>query len=514
MAQQPTWPRRVLQVAAIYNLLWGAWVILFPHHWFDLTGIERPNYPGIWQCVGMIVGVYGLGYWWASRDFAKHWPVIAVGFLGKIFGPIGFLQSAIEGSLPWSWGWMILTNDLIWWVPFGAMLYLGFKSNSDPTRGQVQNSNDDWTLAQANELARTANGQSIAELSSDREVLLVFLRHAGCTFCRETLDELKKARQQWQSRSLLPVVVHMGSVEQGLEMMKKFGLEDCPVISDPECRLFRAYQLPRGTWPQLFGIRVWIEGFKAAILKGYGFGKLVGDGFQMSGAFVVRHGQIVRAYPSKDAADSCSWKPALSASLLIATVMTCFSATAALAQNTIDETSANSKERGSVQDIQIADVKDGDRVRLVQDQSGVTESLTIDIQSMKGIGSFKLIKNKGRWPDKLMVRLHTKGLEQIQLVIGDRSRSYSGEFNSSRLQESWTEVHQEATQTGETKTSSRQLQTQEKMIRVMDQAGKEVELKKLPLEQGQFFQWTVPAKWLTDESSTWVEIKWVDFFRN
>ncbi|MFM7975982.1 MAG: hypothetical protein ACKO8U_12975, partial [Pirellula sp.] len=103
---------------------------------------------------------------------------------------------------------------------------------------------------------------------------------------------------------------------------------------------------------------------------------------------------------------------------------------------------------------------------------------------------------------------------QIQLVIGDRSRSYSGEFNSSRLQESWTEVHQEATQTGETKTSSRQLQTEEKWIRVMDQAGKEVELKKLPLEQGQFFQWTVPAKWLTDESSTWVEIKWVDFFRN
>lgn len=409
---------------------------------------------------------------------------------------------------------MILTNDLIWWIPFGAMLYLGFKSNSDPTRGLAKEGKEEWTLSQANELAKTADGQSIAELSSGRDVLLVFLRHAGCTFCRETLDELKKARQQWQSRSLLPVVVHMGSVDQGIEMMKKFGLEDCPVISDPECRLFRAYQLPRGTWPQLFGIRVWIEGFKAAILKGYGFGKLVGDGFQMSGAFVVRHGQIVRAYPSKDAADSCSWKPALSASLLIAAVMTCFSATTVLAQNTIDETIANSKERRPVQDIQIADVKDGDRVRLVQNKAEATESLIIDVQSMKGIGSFKLIKSHGRWPDQLMIRLHTKGLEQIQLVIGDCLRTYSGEFNSSRLQESWTEFFEDKAQALEKKITSKQVQMGEKLLRVMDQAGKEVESIRLPLEEGRFFQWAIPATWLTDESSNWVEIKWVDFLRN
>jgi peroxiredoxin len=514
MAQQPTWPRRVLQAAAIYNLLWGAWVILMPHHWFDLTGIPRLNYPGIWQCVGMIVGVYGLGYWWASRDYTKHWPVIAVGFLGKIFGPIGFLQSAIEGSLPWSWGWMILTNDLIWWIPFGAMLYLGFKSNSDPAGAQAQDSKEDWTLAQANEFARTADGQSIAQLSSNREVLLVFLRHAGCTFCRETLDELKKAREQWQSRSLLPVVVHMGSVDQGLEMMKKFGLEDCPVISDPDCRLFRAYQLPRGTWKQLFGIRVWVEGFKAAILKGYGFGKLVGDGFQLSGAFVVRHGQILRAYPSKDAADSCSWKPALTASLLMAMALMVFDTNSALAQNTVDETSTNSKERKAVQGIQVADVKDGDRIRVLQDESEACKSLVIEIQSQKGIGSTKLSKNNGRWPEKLSIRLHTKGLEQIQLMIGDRSRTYSGEFNSSRLQESWIEIYEEKTPAGETKTSSKPLQIGEKLLRVMDPSGKEVSPLKLPLEQGQYFHWSIPEGWLSAENPDWIEVKWVDYFRN
>ena len=306
---EPAWPRVVLRIAAIYNLLWGTWVILFPNHLFDWTGIARPNYPGIWQCVGMIVGVYGVGYWFAASDFRRHWPIVLVGFLGKIFGPIGFIQSALTGALPWSWGATILTNDLIWWIPFGAMLYLAFKDNTDPKR----RSSEEWSLEEANHKALASNGQGLAAMSRDRDVLVVFLRHAGCTFCRETLDELSKRRADWTAKQIQPVVVHMGSPEEGAAMMARWGLSDIPHISDPECRLFQAYQLPRGTFGQLFGLRVWIEGFRAAILKGYGFGKLVGDGFQMSGAYMIRDGRIVSAAPSRDAADSCPWKPILAA---------------------------------------------------------------------------------------------------------------------------------------------------------------------------------------------------------
>lgn len=119
----PIWMRRVLLVAAVYNLGWGAWVIFFPLVPFRWLGIDPPNYPGLWQCIGMIVGVYGIGYGAAALDPVRHWPIVLVGLLGKIFGPIGFVGAAMKGEFPWVAGLTIITNDLIWWLPFAAILW-------------------------------------------------------------------------------------------------------------------------------------------------------------------------------------------------------------------------------------------------------------------------------------------------------------------------------------------------------------------------------------------------------
>jgi len=125
------WMTIWLKVAGIYNVLWGAWVILFPLHLFDLLGVKPPDALGLalWQCVGMIVGVYGVGYWVAARAPLRHWPIVLVGFLGKILGPIGFVDAAlIRKAFPIEFGYTILTNDLVWWVPFGLMLVAARKA--------------------------------------------------------------------------------------------------------------------------------------------------------------------------------------------------------------------------------------------------------------------------------------------------------------------------------------------------------------------------------------------------
>lgn len=70
----------------------------------------------------MIVGVYGIGYWVAASDPQRHWPIVLVGFLGKIFGPIGFLDAYMAGVFNLKFGLTIITNDLIWWIPFYLIL--------------------------------------------------------------------------------------------------------------------------------------------------------------------------------------------------------------------------------------------------------------------------------------------------------------------------------------------------------------------------------------------------------
>lgn len=131
-ANTPAWMRLVLMLAGFYNLMWGAFVIFFPLLPFQWAQMEPPRYPEIWQCVGMIVGVYGIGYIIAAFDPLRHWPIILVGFLGKFFGPIGMLNVIWQGKLPVVAGLTCLSNDLIWWVPFGIILWRAYQAgNSD-----------------------------------------------------------------------------------------------------------------------------------------------------------------------------------------------------------------------------------------------------------------------------------------------------------------------------------------------------------------------------------------------
>ena len=111
-----------LKLAGIYNLLWGAWVVLFPNQFFELVDMEPLNHPMVWQGMGMVIGVYGLGYYWASYNPMVHWPIVAVGALGKLFGPIGFVFNYWQGAVPGSFIYTIIPNDLIWWIPFFIIL--------------------------------------------------------------------------------------------------------------------------------------------------------------------------------------------------------------------------------------------------------------------------------------------------------------------------------------------------------------------------------------------------------
>ena len=293
----PSWPHTVLVAAGLYNLAWGAAVILFPLAIFQWLGMELPRYPQIWQCVGMIVGVYGVGYLIAANAPNRHWPIVLVGLLGKVLGPIGFLAAALNGELPWSWGLILLTNDLIWWMPFAAILYRAISYHTDTSRDQ-----DSVDLSSAMRTFASHRGSTLSSLSRNAPTLVVFLRHSGCVFCREALFEMQRLSGDFRKRGVNLAIVHMSDPMEATVMCSKYDLDHIHRFSDPECVLYRAFGIRRGELSELLGPTVWWRGF-LTYLRGHSVGKLSGDGFRMPGCFVLHDDQILAAFRSASAAD-------------------------------------------------------------------------------------------------------------------------------------------------------------------------------------------------------------------
>ncbi len=296
----PLWMRRWLQAAAIYNVLWGAWVVLFPGHYFGLVGMDPPRYPELWQCVGMIVGVYGLGYWAASRDPLRHWPIVLVGLLGKILGPVGFVQAIVQGSLPLAFGATLITNDFVWWIPFSVVLWRAFQASGRPDPDPRAEGLDVETALRT---VRTSHGRTLDEHSREAPHLVVFLRHFGCTFCREALADLARERAALEARGTRLLLVHMATPDDADTHLAHYELDDVAHVSDPTTVLYRAFRLRRGSFGQLFGLRSWTRGLVAGLLRGHGVGRLVGDGFQMPGVFLIDDGVVVREFRHRHASE-------------------------------------------------------------------------------------------------------------------------------------------------------------------------------------------------------------------
>ena len=64
-------------------------------------------------------------------------------------------------------------------------------------------------ILQALDGARTQSGQTLTSLSEASPVLLLFLRHAGCTFCREAIGDVARDRDVIEAAGVRIVLVHM-----------------------------------------------------------------------------------------------------------------------------------------------------------------------------------------------------------------------------------------------------------------------------------------------------------------
>lgn len=117
------------------------------------------------------------------------------------------------------------------------------------------------------------------------------------------------------------------------------------------------------------------------------------------------------------------------------------------------------------------------------------EMVLIDVTSPTGIGSAAIEKTAGQWPGKIVIRLHTRGLEQFTFQYGDTSIDLSVSSQGGHA------VHEMVTQSGKTSTVS---------------AGDPYWIAVTPGQN--YFDLQAPADFLNSGANKFT-IEWIDFYR-
>lgn len=291
------WTSRALVAAGIYNLAWAVAAALQTSTIQAWMGLGRVQPLAAWFA---LVGATALGaaaLLLAAADPARHWAVVALAAMAKTGVFAGALFLVWRGELPPRSLWFSTVNDAVWIVVLGAVLIATHEAALGRRRCV---SSEILGLALR---TRTNAGVTLDELSRLSPVLLVFLRHSGCMFCREALADLSAKRKEIEANGTRLVLVHMGTDEQGDRFFSRYGLEHAIRIGDPRRTLYRAFGLPRGTLSMFLSPKTALRGFQAAVLGRNWLGRFTGDVFQLPGAFLLYYGELLRCYRHQSISD-------------------------------------------------------------------------------------------------------------------------------------------------------------------------------------------------------------------
>jgi len=140
-------------------------------------------------------------------------------------------------------------------------------------------------------------GETLAALA-ERPLFLVFLRHFGCTFCREAVADLSEKRRAIEAKGAPLAFVHLGSEEKAQWFFKPYGMLDVTRFRDSDGRLYEAFGLLRAELRQYLNSES-IFRMLGAMLRGHLVGFPAGDIERMPGAFLMDRGRIQKAFRHK-----------------------------------------------------------------------------------------------------------------------------------------------------------------------------------------------------------------------
>lgn len=143
---------------------------------------------------------------------------------------------------------------------------------------------------------------ALEPLVRHRPTLVVFLRHFGCTFCREALADVAAVRQAIAATGTGIAFVHGVTAAEAESWFEDAGLADLPRISDADRAHYRAFGLETTGVASLVRPGLWARGAVCALQHGFSV-QPPGLMRQLPGTFVVHGAQVLAAFRHRSPSD-------------------------------------------------------------------------------------------------------------------------------------------------------------------------------------------------------------------
>lgn len=151
------------------------------------------------------------------------------------------------------------------------------------------------------EVIFTNKENDLRTLCHQKKIMLVFLRHFGCVFCHEALDEIAEILPQLKKKGIKVVFVHMSDEEIADEYLSNYQINNEEHISDPDMSLYEYFGLNKGGFRELYGLKIWKRYMKLEYKSERN--PDLGNIKQMPGIFLIHKDVILNSYIHQKASD-------------------------------------------------------------------------------------------------------------------------------------------------------------------------------------------------------------------
>lgn len=112
------WMKFVLRFAACFNVSAGFFMLVLYHETYKIIGMTKPDISFPIQLVGLLVGLFGVGYYLVARDPLLNRNLLLLGFWSKFLGSCLGTYYVFIGKLPWTFVLVYFFADVIYLPPF------------------------------------------------------------------------------------------------------------------------------------------------------------------------------------------------------------------------------------------------------------------------------------------------------------------------------------------------------------------------------------------------------------